>query len=126
MQGRMSALNRFRRIMGLIKMGTPIGDVLEAIIQAVEEEDAAITCSVYLLDHKTKLLNLAAAPGLPPQYRQAVAQAPIGPDIGSCPSAAYKNERVIVEDIQTDPRLGGRGAGHLRHLQEPYRRPERR
>jgi signal transduction histidine kinase/ActR/RegA family two-component response regulator len=100
----MSALNRFRRIMGLIKMGTPIGDVLEAIIQAVEEEDAAITCSVYLLDPHTKLLNLAAAPGLPPQYRQAVAQAPIGPDIGSCPSAAYKNERVVVEDIQTDPR----------------------
>jgi signal transduction histidine kinase/CheY-like chemotaxis protein len=100
----MSALNRFRRIMGLIKMGTPIGDVLEAIIQAVEEEDSAITCSVYLLDPQTQLLNLAAAPGLPPQYRQAVAQAPIGPDIGSCPVAAYKNERVIVEDIQTDPR----------------------
>ena len=104
MQGRMSALNRFRRIMGLIKIGTPIGDVLEAIIQAVEEEDAAITCSVYLLDPQTKLLNLVAAPGLPPQYRQAVTQAPIGPDLGSCPVAAYNNERVIVEDIQTDPR----------------------
>jgi signal transduction histidine kinase/ActR/RegA family two-component response regulator len=104
MLGRMSALNRFRRIMGLIKIGTPIGDVLEAIIQAVEEEDAAITCSVYLLDPQTKMLHLAAAPGLPPQYRQAVAKAPIGPDVGSCPVAAYKNERVIVEDIQTDPR----------------------
>ena len=103
MLGRMSALNRFRRIMGLIKMGTPIGDVLEAIIQAVEEEDAAITCSVYLLDPLTRMLHLAAAPGLPPQYRRAVAQAPIGPDVGSCPRAAFKNERVIVEDIQTDP-----------------------
>jgi signal transduction histidine kinase/ActR/RegA family two-component response regulator len=104
MLGRMSALNRFRRIMGLIKIGTPIGDVLEAIIQAVEEEDAAITCSVYLLDPLTKMLHLAAAPGLPPQYRQAVAKAPIGPDVGSCPVAAYNNERVVVEDIQTDPR----------------------
>ena len=103
MLGRMSALNRFRRIMGLIKMGTPIGDVLEAIIQAVEEEDAAITCSVYLLDPQTKILRLAAAPGLPPQYRRAVAHAPISPDFGSCPRAAYKNERVIVEDIQNDP-----------------------
>ena len=104
MLGRMSALNRFQRIMGLIKMGTPIGDVLEAIILAVEEEDPSISCSVYLLDPQTKLLNLAAAPGLPPLYRQSVTQAPIGPDIGSCPVAAYRNERVIVEDIQTDPR----------------------
>jgi signal transduction histidine kinase/ActR/RegA family two-component response regulator len=103
MLGRMSALNRFRRIMGLIKIGTPIGDVLEAIIQAVEEEDAAICCSVYLLDPQTKMLHLAAAPGLPPQYRAAVQKAPISPDFGSCPRAAYKNERVIVEDIQTDP-----------------------
>jgi signal transduction histidine kinase/ActR/RegA family two-component response regulator len=99
----MSALNRFRRIMGLIKIGTPIGDVLEAIIQAVEEEDAAITCSVYLLDPLTRTLHLAAAPGLPPRYRLAVARASISPDFGSCPRAAYKNERVIVEDIQTDP-----------------------
>ena len=104
MLGRMSALNRFRRIMGLIKMGTPIGDVLEAIILAVEEEDPAICCSIYLLDPQTRMLNLAAAPGLPPKYRQDVMQAPIGPDVGSCPVAAFRNERVIVEDIQTDPR----------------------
>jgi len=103
MLGRMSALNRFRRIMGLIKIGTPIGDVLEAIIQAVEEEDAAISCSVYLLDPQTKMLHLAAAPGLPPRYRELVQKAPISPDFGSCPRAAYRNERVIVEDIQTDP-----------------------
>ena len=104
MSDRMSALNRFRRIMGLIKMGTPIGDVLEAIIMAVEEEDPAITCSIYLLDPQTRMLNLAAAPGLPAKYRESVLQAPIGPDVGSCPVAAYRNERVIVEDIQTDPR----------------------
>ena len=104
MLGRMSALNRFQRIMGLIKMGTPITDVLEAIILAVEEEDPSIFCSIYLLDPETKLLNLAAAPGLPEIYRSSVKQAPIGPDIGSCPVAAFKNERVIVEDIQTDPR----------------------
>ncbi len=104
MLGRMSALNRFQRIMGLIKMGTPIGDVLEAIILAVEEEDPTIACSIYLLDPQTRMLNLAAAPGLPPRYRQDVMQAPIGPDVGSCPVAAYRNERVIVEDIQTDPR----------------------
>jgi signal transduction histidine kinase/CheY-like chemotaxis protein len=100
---RTSALNRFRRIMALITVGTPLGEVLEAIIQAVEEEDPTIACSVYLLDQDGTWLKLAAAPSLPPDYRNTVMAAPIGPDIGSCPVAAYRNDRVIVEDIQTDP-----------------------
>jgi signal transduction histidine kinase/ActR/RegA family two-component response regulator len=89
--------------MSLITVGTPIGEVLEAIILAVEEEDPAIACSIYLLDQPTLMLQLAAAPSLPPEYRKDVIMAPIGPDVGSCPVAAYRNELVIVEDIQTDP-----------------------
>jgi signal transduction histidine kinase/ActR/RegA family two-component response regulator len=89
--------------MSLITVGTPVGEVLEAIIQAVEEEAPDVACSIYLLDKETKWLHLAAAPSLPPPYRNNVVAAPIGPDVGSCPVAAYRNERVIVEDIQTDP-----------------------
>ena len=100
---RTSALIRFRRIMSLITMGTPVGEVLEAIIQAVEEEAPDVACSIYLLDKESKWLHLAAAPSLPPAYRNTVVAAPIGPDVGSCPVAAFRNERVIVEDIQTDP-----------------------
>ena len=100
---RTSALIRFRRIMTLITVGTPIGEVLEAIILAVEEEAPDVACSIYLLNRETGWLHLAAAPSLPPVYRNTVVQAPIGPDVGSCPVAAYRNERVIVEDIQTDP-----------------------
>ena len=100
---RTSALIRFRRIMTLVTVGTPIGEVLEAIIQAVEEEAPDVACSIYLLDQPTGWLHLAAAPSLPPVYRNTVVAAPIGPDVGSCPVAAFRNERVIVEDIQTDP-----------------------
>ncbi len=90
--------------MSLITVGTPVGEVLEAIIQAVEEEAPDVACSIYLLDQESKWLHLAAAPSLPPPYRNTVMAAPIGPDVGSCPVAAFRNERVIVEDIQTDPR----------------------
>ena len=100
---RTSALIRFRRIMSLITVGTPVGEVLEAIIQAVEEEAPDVACSIYLLDQESKWLHLAAAPSLPPPYRNTVKAAPIGPDVGSCPVAAFRNERVIVEDIQADP-----------------------
>ena len=90
--------------MALITLGTPIAEVLEAIVYAVEYEDPDIACSIYLLNQETRWLRLAAAPSLPLQYRRNVAEAPIAPDIGSCPAAAHRNERVICEDILTDAR----------------------
>jgi signal transduction histidine kinase/ActR/RegA family two-component response regulator len=101
---RTAALSRFHRIMSLITLGTPISEVLEAIIYAVEEEDSEISCSIYLLNQERTGLKLATAPSLPPKYRASVNEAPIARDIGSCPAAAYRNERVICEDLRTDPR----------------------
>jgi signal transduction histidine kinase/ActR/RegA family two-component response regulator len=109
--GRTAALRRFHRIMALITLGTPIAEVLEAIIYAVEQEDPAIACSVYLLNPATGWLRLAAAPSLPVKYRESVVEAPIAPDIGSCPAAAYRNERVVCADLRTDPRWAP-----IRHL----------
>src|SRR3954452_13701866 len=88
---RTDALSRFHRIMSLITLGTPIAEVLEAIVFAVEEEDPDIACSIYLLNQDTHWLRLAAAPSLPAEYRSNVAEAPIAPDIGSCPAAAHRN-----------------------------------
>jgi signal transduction histidine kinase/ActR/RegA family two-component response regulator len=110
---RTAALSRFHRIMSLITLGTPIAEVLEAIIYAVEQEDPDIACSIYLLNPETGWLRLAAAPSLPVKYRESVVEAPIAPDIGSCPAAAYRNERVICEDVRTDLRWAP-----IRHLIE--------
>ena len=99
--------------MSLITLGTPIAEVLEAIVLAVEEEDPDIACSIYLLNQESRWLKLAAAPSLPPKYRASVREAPIARDIGSCPAAAFRNERVICEDLRTDPRWEP-----IRHLVE--------
>jgi signal transduction histidine kinase/ActR/RegA family two-component response regulator len=99
--------------MSLITLGTPISEVLEAIVYAVEEEDPEIACSIYLLNPDTHWLRLAAAPSLPPKYRASVVEAPIAPDVGSCPAAAHRNERVICEDLRNDPRWAP-----IRHLIE--------
>jgi signal transduction histidine kinase len=99
--------------MSLITLGTPIAEVLEAIVFAVEEEDPDIACSIYLLNEERRGLKLAAAPSLPPKYRASVREAPIARDVGSCPAAAYRNERVICEDLRTDPRWAP-----IRHLVE--------
>src|ERR1700687_2271437 len=44
-----------------------------------------------------------AAHGLPITYTQAIDGAVIGPSAGSCGTAAYRAEPVIVSDIATDP-----------------------
>ena len=43
-----------------------------------------------------------AGPGLPKTYSQAIDGVSIGPNVGSCGTAAFSGEQVIVSDIQTD------------------------
>jgi PAS domain S-box-containing protein len=48
-------------------------------------------------------LRHGGAPSLPKAYTDAINGAVIGPSAGSCGTAAYRGEPVIVEDIATDP-----------------------
>ena len=56
-----------------------------------------------------------AAPSLPREFTQAVDGEPIGPCAGSCGTAAYRGEPVVVEDIATDPLWEKYRAGALQH-----------
>jgi len=59
--------------------------------------------SVLLLEPKTGTLRDCASPDLPAAFRQAIDGKPIGPQAGSCGSAAFHGQTVIVSDIATDP-----------------------
>jgi len=48
-------------------------------------------------------LRHGGAPSLPKAYTDAIDGVLIGPSVGSCGTAAYRGEQVIVEDIATDP-----------------------
>lgn len=88
---------------GVIAGQRPLPEVLEAIVRTIERQSEGITGSVLLLDADEKHLVHGAAPGLPPPYVRAIDGTPIGPKAGSCGTAAHLNERVIVEDVVTDP-----------------------
>ena len=45
----------------------------------------------------------ARGPSLPDAYNRAIDGAPIGPNVGSCGTAAFRREAVFVEDIANDP-----------------------
>ena len=59
--------------------------------------------SVLLLDADGVHLRHGAAPGLPEAYNKAIDGLAIGPNEGSCGSAAYRRQPVFVSDIATDP-----------------------
>jgi PAS domain S-box-containing protein len=67
----------------------------------VEEQANGVLASILLLDGDR--LRHGGAPSLPKAYTNAIDGAVIGPSAGSCGTAAYRGEQVIVEDIATDP-----------------------
>jgi signal transduction histidine kinase len=79
-------------------------EILSDIIQLIEELEPEMKASILFLDEFGERLAHAIAPSLPLPYVKAIDGNRIGPDAGSCGTAAYTGKLVIVEDIATDPR----------------------
>jgi two-component system, cell cycle sensor histidine kinase and response regulator CckA len=92
-----------KAILEMIALDAPLADVLDRLMRLTETRFEGLLASVLLLDPEGKRLRHAAAPSLPAAYMRAVDGTLIGPSVGSCGSAAYRKEMVIVTDIETDP-----------------------
>ena len=84
--------------------GAPLPSVLEVLVLAAEgQSEGGVLASILLLDEEGERLRHGAAPSLPPAYCEAIDGIAIGPSVGSCGTAAYRNQPVVVTDIQADP-----------------------
>jgi diguanylate cyclase (GGDEF)-like protein/PAS domain S-box-containing protein len=90
-------------VLELITKGEPLPVILDAIVKVVEQNNPAMLCSILLLDDTGKYLLSGTASSLPDFYNEAIHGIEIGVGVGSCGTAAFINERVIVDDIQTHP-----------------------
>ncbi|WP_162256881.1 sensor domain-containing protein [Noviherbaspirillum sp. Root189] len=95
--------NAQMRIMERIAAGAPLDEILVAVIDVAQSQDARTRASVLLLDAKTRRLHHGAAPKLPQEFIDAINGVEIGPVVGSCGTAAYLGQPVIVADISSDP-----------------------
>ena len=93
-----------RRVLKLIAQGASLKDVLDALTAAIENMAPGCFCSILLLDEDRRRLREGSGGGLPPEYMRLVDGLEIGPEVGSCGSAAFLNQAVIVTDIATDYR----------------------
>jgi len=91
------------QILEMISSGAALPEVLEKIVLSFESLSHETIASVLLLDPSGLHVHYGAAPSLPEAYNHALEGAAIGPNAGSCGTAAYRREPVIVSDIETDP-----------------------
>src|SRR6184192_1812819 len=91
------------RVLKMVAKGDSLPDILDSLCRLVEEQSPDVLASILLMDPKGKQLRHGAAPNLPKTYTEAIDGAFIGPAVGSCGTAAYRGEQVIVADIATDP-----------------------
>jgi PAS domain S-box-containing protein len=92
-----------KRLLEMMARGDALGLILAALCRLVEDQSGNVLCSVLMLDPDGIHLRHGAAPSLPRSYTDAVDGLAIGPGAGSCGTAAYRAERVVVSDIATDP-----------------------
>jgi signal transduction histidine kinase len=91
------------RALELIARSAPLSRTLTELCLTLEAQLPGARCSVWLADESRSYLVPGAAPSLPEAFNRAVEELPIGPQSGSCGTAAYRREPVIVTDIATDP-----------------------
>jgi diguanylate cyclase (GGDEF)-like protein len=97
-----------RQILELIANGASLTEVLDTLTGAIERLSPGSHCTIMLLDvEERRHLSIASGPTLPAVYLQALNRLEIGPEAGACGSAAYLNQTVVAEDIESDPRFGG-------------------
>jgi len=92
-----------KRILQMIDSNTPLREILNNLVLLMEAQTPEMLCSVLLLSADGNHIQHGAAPSLPEQYVKAVDGAPIGPNHGSCGTAMYRGEPVVVTDIFSDP-----------------------
>jgi two-component system cell cycle sensor histidine kinase PleC len=92
-----------RRILTGIAENQPLTETMVQVCRLAEAAMPDSLCSVLLLTSDGRAMRTMPAPSLPEEYSAAIDGALIGPKAGSCGTAAYRHEIVVVEDIETDP-----------------------
>jgi PAS domain S-box-containing protein len=88
----------------MIAGGASLPDILTEVCTAIDAENPRIISTILLMDPDGKRLWPTAGPRVPAGWARAISPLEVAPDMGSCGTAAFRKELVIISDIATDPR----------------------
>ena len=91
-----------QRVLEAMAREEPLDQVLNLVCREVEHIAPEVTASILEVDGQGQLHPLAA-PSLPERYSQSIDGVTIGPAVGSCGTAVWRNASVQVDDIASDP-----------------------
>ena len=100
-------------ILEMIATGKPASEIYPEIALMYEERHPGLRCS--MLELKDGRLMHGGAPSLPKEYCDAVHGLKNGPNVGSCGTSTYTGKRVLVENIETDPKWA-----KIKHVALPH------
>jgi len=91
------------QVLEMIARGATLSATLDQLMLMIEAQSDGVQCSIMRLADDGQSMSPASGPSLPPDYLQALQGLPIGPGVGSCGTAMWRREPVIVTDVQADP-----------------------
>jgi len=81
----------------------PLAEITDELLSGIESIFPEMYCSILEVDEAQEKIHHLSAPRLPDEYNKAIDGCRIGPKSGSCGTAAYHREQVIVSDIANSP-----------------------
>jgi len=90
----------------MIAKGESLEATTDRLCREIELLAPGVWCSVLRVEQNGQLYTLAS-PSFPKEFSEFIDGLMIGPQVGSCGSAAYLGEPVSVTDIATDSRWAG-------------------
>jgi diguanylate cyclase (GGDEF)-like protein/PAS domain S-box-containing protein len=90
-----------QKVLELLARGAALPDILRQLIQVTEEQSPEMLGSILLLSEQR--LWYGSAPSLPEDYINLSNGLLIRDGAGSCGTAAYLQQQVVVADIEHDP-----------------------
>ncbi|CAB1370674.1 putative bifunctional diguanylate cyclase/phosphodiesterase [Denitratisoma oestradiolicum] len=86
-----------------LALGSELQEILSLIVSGLESERPQWLGAILVLDGDGRHLRLGAAPNMPESYLKMVNGLEVGEGMGSCGTAVYRGERVVIDDIAHHP-----------------------
>ena len=86
-----------------VARGDSLSEIMSQVIHSAESIYPGSMCSILLMDEEGVHLLSGAAPSLPEFFTEAINGVEIGMGVGSCGTAAFSGERIVVEEIEPHP-----------------------
>ncbi len=87
----------------MIASGASLTDVLNDLCNAIDNQATSLISTVLLMDPDGEHLWPVAGPRVPEGWTRIITPLKIGACVGSCGTAAFRKQRIVVSDIAADP-----------------------